>query len=504
MDIECKKCHRVFQARTENAKYCPDCLDSEYGKAATLKGEERQELKSFSARSCEQQVARAKAFTPVADADLPSRAWAASAIGAFLLCALVIAFFADPLAEFSLSSWQKSDLRILTISCAVLSASLAVPAFKGRRMFVIFTTVIILFFGWILPDFLRTGGDSKPTDKVAAAGDSEEKQAERDTFCDSHQIGKVRDIILNEETENVRDVLYYSLLVKGYQHEVVKLLNQALPRVLRAGTVSYRKLDDDTLFVITCKPEARRDLSSTFSRLGSVVYSDKKNGIYGVKLSHRVASSDNEYGDEALMNDAHPYFVSANRLELLSLDPMRVEAAAMRLAQANLQSSRVDVKNALMETLRDPWEGESSTYTALIDALLDYAEPNDLHAREEFKKYFNHCVTRKADIKPEVIERLASELPDQMAPIVVNMWAGNPVAWAPMLKVLKQYAEKPILDVLAKTTKIELIRGAMSYLAECGTKSSLSVVEVYLSHEDEHTRRMAQNAYDAIRARNAE
>lgn len=281
------------------------------------------------------------------------------------------------------------------------------------------------------------------------------------------------------------------------------IVREAFTRLFLAeNTLCYSRASG-TLFVVVNAKQAHEhvSVSSVLSRLGRVRYLNQSAGEYEVQYDAEKSNMVNSVPPEVLGMPGHTSYVAGNITELLCLDTMRVRAAAARLRDANVGVLRMDIRDALLQVLKEPWSTDQETYSTLLEALVTYAPEGDQEMVKVAQDYFQYCCEMGLSISPMVIQKLILECPDYMADPVVTLWSSNPLVWDAMLSTLGARAEDQVLQVLANAKDHQLINACLKFLENYGSRKSASAVEALVHHDDSLISRSARATLAAIKSR---
>lgn len=509
MEIECSKCHRKFNSTKEDAEICPDCLKNEFAAVATsLDAEEHAQLVAEYQESIKRQAYRAEtmggAYSSGQAFSIAGKMRLALGICIFLICGFLF-LISDKKSDVTfLAGLDMESQRLVSLILCVVSAVLVATAGVRYKKTVWGLAVFIALMGWFFPNILDAA------QKMAARAEAETSAAalaEKPTE-DSVTEDATGSVLTDADLQvfytlrsSSNRVSNYAVFIDNQDSRARSLVREALNRLLEAEYTRAYTRANGALYVVTNVPGERRNISQLLTRFGTVTHSVPSKGVYEVRFDADRANLVSQYSPDVLSSPMNNSYVTANLNELRCLDPMRVRMSARSLAGSNVKVLRGEIRDTLVEVLREPWATEPDTYAALIDALVTYCREHDKESVKLVLKYFEARRALKREVSADVTFYLIREVPDAMVNPILDFWCENPIAWGEMLNQLGYRVQTPLLERLAGTNNIRLITSILKYLEDRGTPEALPVVERFLEYPDSIIRHSARTTYNAIKAR---
>lgn len=423
------------------------------------------------------------------------------AILLFLICAFAFMVGDSDTYRTPINQLEPMYQKLVSVGVCLIAACLLLPSYKRHQFIVGLTMAGMVVMGWYMPAIwhFREAPLSLPEKADDSPGKSAEEKPAAAVAAPLRQLTE-QDLQVYRETAAAGGVCY-AIYLNSQDARVREIMREAFTRLLHAeNTRSYTRANG-VLFVVASVPGQRENISRIISRLGKVTYANVASGIYEVQYDAVKANMVSAYPSEILGTPTHPSFVSGNISELSSLEPMRVRAAAQRLKDADVRVLRPDIREALLQALKDSWSSELETYTALVEALIVYAPQGDREMVDEGLRYFQYCCQMRCATSESVMQMLVRERPEEMVTPVVELWKHNPLAWNGMLAELGGRAETQVLQTLAATDDHQQINSCLKFLENYGSADALPAIEPLLSHPDSLIARSARITSEAIRHR---
>ncbi len=491
---------------------CPDCLREEFAQApaASAGGVARGSIKYDNELSFRRAAARAERLSGgfQSGAVLTPYCGLRFVLGVviFLACALLFAAISG-LEEWQVRSYlPEAAQRPVSILLCWVAAGLVFSSFRQNKLLIYPIVAFFLVGGWFMPDFWSGFSKSAQKDAAAAAATQVRYEGKRpDGAADSKPATPSR-VLTEEDLAAYREkkrmegnIVNYGIYINTPDMAQRQSIRKALARLLEAQSCVPYNRARGSLFIVSHCAGGSRNISHLVSRFGTLHHHSLYEGLYEVEFKPEKAGATNTFPAEALTAPSHESFVAANLVELRNLlDPERVRAAALRLAEANVEQGREGVHRALIEVLRDPWEVEPGTYSALMDALVVYAVPGDRETVDASRKYFLSVRRNKQVPARGVMDLLIREVPAEMVSPVVELWCAQPLEWNDMLSQLGTRTQDLLLEVLATTGSLQLTGAILKHLEQNGTPEAAAAVKPYLDHPDSLISRAARTTLQAL------
>ena len=487
---------------------CPDCLKNEFATVApSLDAAERAELVAEFEDSIRRQEARAEAlggaYASGRAFNIAGKLRLGLGMAIFSVCCFLFLISDKESGVTFLAELDIDSQRLMSMILCVVSSVLVATATVRYKKTMWTMAVIILLMGWFLPDFLAAAQKHAAEAKSATTTVAQpENTAPKEEYIHTGPLLSDEDLdVFYSLRSSSQRVSNYAVFLDNQDSRSRSLVRDALNRLMEAEYTRAYTRANGALYVIANAPGERRNISILLSRFGRVVYADSAKGVYEVRFDADKANLVSQYSPDVLTSPMNTSYVTANLSELRCLDPMRVRMSALSLARSNVRVLRSEIRDTLVEVLREPWLTEIDTYTALIDALVTYCQEKDEEAVKHALKYFEARRALSRDVSPEVTLYLIREVPDQMVNPVLDFWCENPIAWGEMLNQLGDRVQAPLLERLSGTNNIRLITTILNYLEDHGTADALPVVEKFFEYPDTIIRHSAHTTSEAIKAR---
>ncbi len=512
MEIECSKCQRKFITIKQDAEICPDCLKNEFvAVAPSLNAEERAQLKAEYKDSIKRQAQRASTMGGVYSSEgafsTAGKFRFGLGLGLFLICGFLFLISDKESNATFLAELDANSQRIISLILCVVSAVLVATASVRYKVTIRVIAFIILLMGWFLPDILAA---AQKTDKRPVEQDVDTQEMVQQVKTEAHAENEVdTGRLLSDEDLQVffsltppsQRVTNYAVFIDNQDSRSRAIVREALNRLLEAEFTRAYTRANGALYVINNVVGTRRNISQLLSRFGTVTYAEPLKGIYEIRFDADRANLVSQYSPDVLTSPIHHSYVTANLSELRCLDPMRVRMSARSLAGSNVGVLRNEIRDTLVEVLREPWASDPDTYAALIDALVTYCDDDDREAAKHVLKYFEGRRAMKREVASNVTLFLIRVMPNEMVNPVLDYWCENPIAWNEMLHQLGDRVQNPLLNRLATTNNLRQITSILKYLETRGTKEALPVLKRFLEYPDSIIRHSAHTTYEAIKNR---
>lgn len=510
MEIECSKCHRKFHSVKEDEYVCPDCLRNEFTAAAPrLDDNEHAELVAEYKASMRRQSARAEVMGGIYSSgeafSVAGKLRFVFGICIFLICGFLFLISDKRSGLTFLAELDIESQRLFSMVLCIVAAILVVTSSIRFKLLVRILACVLLGMGWFLPDMLASAIRKRERQEAAAA---EAARVLRLQETATEQIASSGPVLTEEDLKVFTSLkrpsgrlCNYAVFIDGHDGRVRALVREALNRLLQAQYTRAYTRANGALYVASNVPGELQNISRLLSRFGTVTYAKPEKGIYEVRFDADRANVVSQYSTEVLTSPMNNAYVTANLHELKCLDPLRVRMSARSLAASNVSVLRREIRDVLVEVLREPWATDPDTYTSLIEALVTYCNPGDKEAVRFCLEYFAVRRSLKRDIASAVTQFLIREVPDSMVEPIIDFWCENPIAWGDELNLLGYRVQTPLLTRLSKASNIRLITTILKYLEEHGTSEALPSVEPFLEYPDSVIRHSARTTYKAIQSR---
>ncbi len=483
---------------------CPECLRAEFSQAPRTEDEAgRSAVRQVSESSQRRALARAarlsggfqsgSAYTPYGGLRF------ALGLMIFIVCLLMFMFGAD------VEEWQEYAFlpagaqRPVSIILCWVAAALVFSSSRSNKVIVYPLVAFLLLAGWFMPNFWSLLAEQKKKETAVAIAASKVEADETSAAAAAQAARAGRELteedlaIFREKKQSEGGVVNYGIYINTRDVGLRQSIRDTIARLLVAeNCVAYTR-GQGTLFIVSRSAGGTRNISSTVARFGDLNYASPSEGIYEVNFLPDKVCAVSRYPSETLSSPDDAAFVQANIAELRNLlDPHRVSTAAHTLAAANIKEQRDEVRNALVEVLRDPWAIVPDTYQALVEAMVVYAAPGDKEAVDVCRKYFLSSRLARRNPSSAIMELLIRETPAEMVAPVVELWCANPVEWGNTLAQLGTLSQDHLLEVLENTQSLQLIGPILKHLENHGTPEAIPAVKKYAEHPDSLISRSAR------------
>ncbi len=513
MESECSRCHRKFQSSTEEMTVCPDCLRAEFTQAAPVSdASELADIKRENAVLLRRQKARAASLSDGFQTGAAFSAYGmlrfALGIAIFLICVFIFMIDSGPGDGQSFSFLPVGAQRPVSIIFCWVAAGLVLTSSRQRKWLIYPLVLFFVVAGWYMPTFWHFLEEKQRKETAAVIAASEIREVEVDPFVKaaqaaprySRELTEADLAIFREKKRAEGSVVNYGIYVNTRDARTRQSIRDAIARLLEAESCVPYTRGQGSLFIVSRAAGGVRNISRVVARFGDLNYSNPGDGIYEVAFMPEKVNAVSRFSSEVLTSPGNASFVTANIAELRNLlDPQRVLMAANALRAANVQVLRKDIRDALIEVLRDPWAPEPDTYEGLVEALVTYAPPGDAETVDVCRKYFIHSRANNSKPSSVVMDLLIRETPDEMVTPVVELWTSNPVEWESLLSQLGTRSQDHLLDLLADTESLQLIGTILKHLEHHGTPEAAPVVQKFVEHPDSLISRTARSTLQALK-----
>lgn len=505
---QCTKCHKEFNAISEDMAVCRDCLRSEFSQADIITDEDKIEFERETRDNPKRQIARVERMHQDYSSNRifnnSGKLRCCLGVVLFLICAVIFIIGDSETYRTPINQLDAASQRMFSMSLCVVAACLILVSVRRHKALILSLSAVMLLTGWYMPTLWHYRGPelgAKQEKKAPAA-------AEAETPGGPVPAAPVR-VLTDDDLEPFRQVesesprmSHYAVYINDQDSATRNIVRDAFTRLLQAGYTQAFSRADGALYVISNVQGKRRQISGILERLGEVTYARPEQGIYEVRFDPKKANIVSLNSSEELTSPSNPAFVPANLRELRSLDCARVRQAANNLKVANVAVLRDDIRSTLISVSGESWSSELETYANLVEALLVYSPIGDKETLEVCRRYFRTCRALHRGTSPAVIRRLIEEEPDAMVDAVVEQWASNPIAWNAMLNELGSRAEAAVLKLLSETSQDNrMLSNIFQYLQNHGTERSVPALESYLNHQDQVIQHLSEQALKEINQR---
>lgn len=510
MEVECSKCQRKFHSSREGVSICPECLKSEFSiKAQGLDAEEHAELMSEYKDSLKRQSARAEQLGTMYAS---GRAFSVAGklrfslgLAIFLICCFIFLVSDKESGITFLTELDMESQRLFSMVLCVVAAVLVATASIRFKKLVIITSLAIATVGWFLPEMLQFTLKEKARMQAEADAKNKQQEPQKVGAAEARKKGPLLttadlQVFYSLRTPSQR-ISHYAVFIDNQDSRVRSLVRDALNRLLEAEYTRAYTRANGALYVATNVPRPRYNISNILTRFGTITYAEPDKGVYEVRFDADKANVVSQYSSDVLTSPMNNAYVTANLSELRCLDPMRVRMSARSLANSNVRVLRAEIRDTLVEVLREPWSTDQDTYGALVDALVTYSNPRDKDAVKLSYDYFEARRVLNRNVSPEVIHYLIREVPRVMVNPVVDFWCENPIAWNDTLTQLGDQVQPVLLQRLSGAKNLRLITSILKYLEGKGTREAIPVVESFRDYPDSIIRHSARTTIEAINSR---
>ncbi|MGN0837044.1 MAG: hypothetical protein ACI4OS_06340, partial [Akkermansia sp.] len=234
---------------------------------------------------------------------------------------------------------------------------------------------------------------------------------------------------------------------------------------------------------------------------GRLVYEAPAEGIYELRFDADKTNMVSKFHADALMMPTHSSFVAANLAELACLDPMRIRSAAKRLTQARVQTLRREIRNALLQVIADPWEGDWDTYGSLVEALATYALGDDASSISVCLSFFRGALESKRPIPPTVVGYLVREVPEEVLDPIIEQWCADPMTWGESMNQLGGAVQPKLLERLQRADSLRQVNSIIRYLKDHGDAQAIPAIRPFTQNSDSLISHAAQEAVKTLEQR---
>lgn len=504
---QCTKCHKEFNALSEDMDVCRECLSSEFGRAAVITESDKIEFDKETRNNTKRQMARAQRMYEGYHSNRifnnTGKLRCSLGVVLFLICVLIFVIGDSETYRTPINQLDEVSQRMFSMSLCVVAAGLILASVRRHKALILSVSTIMLVGGWFMPSFWHYRGPEKAQQAAKNEEKADKKEQEAPPAAPARVLSdKDLEPFYKVEAESPK-MAHYAVYINDQDVATRNIVRDAFTRLLQAGYTQAFSRAYGALYVITNVQGKRRQISGVLERLGEVTYARPDLGIYEVRFDPQKANIVSLNSSEELTSPANPAFVPANLRELRCLDVSRVRQAANNLKSANVGVLRHDIRATLISVLEESWGSELETYAALVEALLVYSPPGDAQTLEICRRYFRTCRALHKGTSPIVIRRLIEEEPESMVDAVVEQWSSNPIVWNSMLDTLGPRAEVGVLKLLSETpaTNVRMLTNIFQFLQKHGTERSIPAVEQNLNHQDQVIRHISEQTVKEIRLR---
>ena len=504
MEKECAQCHRLFHAVQEKTELCPDCLRTQFSVASALPEAERAVLQSARRASEKRQEQRARRMQENYAAGslfrFAGKLRFAEGMGLYLVVMLFFLLSSGDEAAPQLGFMDGFGQRVLALLFCGVAAVLVASASARFRHYLLPLGVLMVLSAWFLPEWLSRASVTKsesPAPKTVV---------ERASVDD--KPGSVARLMTETDLEVFRQLdsgseqfTHYAIYMTRQDARTRDLMREALSRLLGAEFTRAYTRGEGALYVVTNVPGKRRNISGELSRFGRLVYEAPREGIYELRFDADKTNMVSKFQADALMTSSHSSFVAANLAELTCLDPMRIRAAAKRLTQAQVQTLRREIRNALLQVIAEPWEGDWDTYGALMEALATYALEDDASSVSACLSFFRSGLEKGHPIPSVVVGYLVREVPEEVIDPIVEQWYADPIAWGESMSQLGRAVQPKLVAQLQRSEGVRLVNSIIRYLRDHGDAQAIPAIQPFTQNSDSLISHAAQEAVKALEQR---
>lgn len=495
--------------KNERARCKLSSLDN-FSHAEPLSEDESNELYKANKKLCRRQKERVKKIT----IDLDSIEYTGTAgrarflIGvAIFISALTICYLSGP--PESTNKTLILELRILrpiVITLCIIGALLILTASKRHRAFRYIFSVLVIACGWAAPRLwemnqLERSKQILKEEKINSEIVPTIKPLEIQLAFQSKNLTQFTELC-NRRIEERHIAFFITGTKMSQRRDIIDIIN----RFSKTKNIhAYTKKDGLLLICenITKDCKNPRDIAALF---GDIVAEDSNKGIYGISYQNDIAQLENSYSSSILSTPRHVSYVEANLAELQSKVSSRVRRAATSLRRINAPHLRRDIEALIYSVLQDPWENETLTQSALISALVHYAEPGDKKVSDIALRYIQSANFRKNEESLIIIKYLVNYIPEEATQIIITKWKNNPIGWNDQLIALGALAQDALTLQLNQTDQndpknILIINSILNYLNAVGTSTAIPSILPYKKHKDTLIRSKAESSINSITGR---
>lgn len=497
MQKQCPQCGKLFESHREGeGELCPECARGGFRRASAPQNtspdwERRQKT------MLRKQEARARKLGRI---ELEKKGMPPGRIVLLLLAmCLVLAgallFWISARSESGmLATMPPGNQLAFSLFLNALAAVLLFLALRRHVIVALVFAACVLAWGWFVPVLWPSGVEVL----VVRAREAQPEKAEAapSTILSGEELA-ILEQTCREQGPNRVWGLYVESPIDGAREQIRKFLAR-LSKAKR--TVAYSR-HQGFLFVMEGTSASEEDIRELAGRLGHVLSVSPEKRLAEVRFDAQGSHYENEYPPEVLLDMTHPAFVRANLHELRCLDPARIVTAAENLEAAHTIDFRADIRQTLLDVLKQPWSGQEYVQSALVRALLAYAEPKDAPALAESRRLFETLISLNLTVPETLVNYLVDNDPDYITGPLLALWVENSVYWEPWLTRLGTAAQPELLNLLGKTDNLQLIGGILKHLEREGTPDALPAVRRFQQHEDTLICKAAHEAEAQIAAR---
>lgn len=504
MEKECAQCHRLFHAVQEKTELCPDCLRTQFSVASALPEAERAVLQSARRAAEKRQEQRARRMQEHYAAGslfrFTGKLRFAEGLGLYLVVLLFFVISSGDEAEAQLGFMDGFGQRVLSLLFCGVAAVLVASATARFRHYLLPLAVLMVSSAWFLPDLASAQSPNEPDD-------SDPKDAVERRVSDGRVTHAAR-LLTDTDLEVFRKLddgsaqhTHYAVYMTPQDALTRDLMREALSRLLGAEFTRAYTRGEGALYVVTNVPGKRRNISDVLSRFGRLVYEAPREGIYELRFDADKTNMVSKFQADALMTSSHSSFVAANLSELTCLDPMRIRSAAQRLTQARVQTLRRKIRNALLQVLAEPWEGDWETYASLTEALATYALEGDAPSVSACLSFFRSGLEKKHPIPSVVVGYLVREVPEEVLDPIVEQWYADPIAWGASMNQLGRAVQPKLVAQLQRSESLRQVNSIIRYLRDYGDAQAIPAIQPFTQNSDSLISHAAQEAVKALEQR---
>lgn len=428
-------------------------------------------------------------------------------IALFLLCLLVFMICDNVKGVTPLSNLEYEYRYVISVGCSLVCVILLLPSLSRHRIVISLVSLVMLILGGTMPLIWNPDNNKQDDEEELAIPEVEtvkEKKHQESEPVSRTELTREDLAVYRELCQSRPQQTHYAIYLTDQNSSTRTLVRESLARLMQAEYSQAYTRANGALYVLVNARRPRNMVAGVAAKYGNVVYANAEAGVYEVEFSAEKANLVSPYAAEVLTSPRNPNFVAANISELLCLDPMRVGAAANALSTANVQFLRRDIRDAVLQALKDPWDTEDEVHQSLVEALTVYAPKGDEAAVRIFRAYFDSRRALRKGVSPVVIRRLISEQPDDMVEPIVQLWSANPVVWNEMISALGSRAEELLLPKLKLDADLQLLDSVLKYLASFGSRKAVPVLEELKKHPDALIRHKAEATLESIQKRFSE
>lgn len=510
---QCKKCHREFNASSEDKDVCPRCLKDEFASAAVIKDADLAEFAQEAKINTRRQMARVEkmniGYASNSVFNFAGKLNFAFGVLLFLFC---VGLF--QVGDTAVTRLPIADQTIFSMSLCVVAAGLLMFSFRRHKALVSVFALSMLAVGYFLPAF-SVSPESAHSNMAFVPGKDEKTKASAD------EESTVDAPLTDEELRSVYEIprsrsrRTYAIYINESSPQVRSILQDTFARLFVANEVLVWECREGTLFaVLNVQNKDTGAVSRILSRIGDIVSSgrkgegaDDRTHVFMVRCD--AAKLDDLKGltqSPALLDPGAGDFIEQNLKELKHLDAARVEKASKRLLKYLDESNGEcyfcqDICATLLEVLRQPWNTNMDVYKLLVETLVRYSDflgddqtSMNKQVQEITLEYFKNCCMHRNSLRkpvplhvPEaVLDYLVKHVPDQLVDPIFDLWKEDIGTWYTEFNALKGRLEPRMLELLNDTSQenIARIRDILAYLDQYGSEAAVPYVKPLLNHSE--------------------